>query len=121
MSMAVAVANSPGLLLADEPTSQLDPSGRALVLDLLSRVNDLFGTTIVLVTHDPDVAQRLHRQVAMRYGRVGHEGLGDESLAVVGKDGSVLLPDDVVADWPPGTLVRIEVDGSGLRLRKADE
>lgn len=121
VSMAVAVANSPGLLLADEPTSQLDPSGRALVLDLLARVNDLFGTTIVLVTHDPDVAQRLHRQVAMRYGRVGHEGLGEESLAVVGKDGSVLLPDDVVADWPPGTLVRVEVDGPTLRLRKAHE
>jgi hypothetical protein len=57
----------------------------------------------------------------MRYGRVGHEGrLGGESHAVVGKDGSVLLPDDVVDDWPPGTLVRIEVDGEELRLRRAE-
>lgn len=121
VSMAVAVANSPGLLLADEPTSQLDPAGRAMVLDLLDRVNELLGTTIVLVTHDSDVAARLHRQVAMRYGRVGHEGrLGGQTHAVVGKDGSVQLPDDVVDDWPPGTLVRVEVDGDELRLRKAE-
>ena len=89
VALAVAVANRPGLLLADEPTSQLDAAGRDVVLDLLQRVNETFGTTIVLVTHDVEVAARLHRQVAMRYGRVGHEGHAGEPLAVVGKDGSV--------------------------------
>ena len=121
MALAVAVANRPGLLLADEPTSQLDAEGRDVVLGLLDRVNETFGTTIVLVTHDAEVAGRLQRQVAMRYGRVGHEGSAGEPLAVVGKDGSVVLPDEVVADWPAGTLVRVEVEDDGVRLRKVQE
>ena len=75
----------------------------------------------MLVTHDVEVAARLHRQVAMRYGRVGHEGTAGEPLAVVGKDGSVVLPDDVVAGWPAGTLVRIDVDGDVVRLRRVEE
>ena len=121
VALAVAVANRPGLLLADEPTSQLDAEGRDVVLGLLDRVNETFGTTIVLVTHDAEVAGRLQRQVAMRYGRVGHEGSAGEPLAVVGKDGSVVLPDEVVAAWPAGTLVRVEVEDDGVRIRKVQE
>jgi ABC-type methionine transport system ATPase subunit len=114
----VAVANGPGLLLADEPTSQLDHAARDAVLDLLEQVNAQFGTTVVVVTHDPDVGGRLGRTVSMRFGRVGQEGRRGEEFAVVGKDGTVHLPDQVLADWPPGTLVRIDRDGDDLRLRR---
>lgn len=118
VALAVAVANGPGLLLADEPTSQLDHPARDAVLDLLDVVHERFGTTIVVVTHDPEVGGRLGRAVTMRYGRVGQEGRHGEQFAVVGKDGSVHLPDEVVADWPPGTQVLVERDGDALRLRR---
>ena len=118
VALAVAVANGPGLLLADEPTSQLDHHARDAVLDLLEQVNARFGTTVVVVTHDPDVGARLGRTVSMRFGRVGQEGRLGEQFAVVGKDGTVHLPDHVLADWPPGTLVRIDQDGDDLRLRR---
>jgi ABC-type lipoprotein export system ATPase subunit len=118
VALAVAVANGPGLLLADEPTSQLDHPARDAVLDLLDEVNARFGTTIIVVTHDPDVGARLGRTVTMRYGRVGQEGLHGERFAVVGKDGSVALPDDVVAQWPPGTEVVVEHEGDSLRIRR---
>ncbi|HET7899893.1 MAG TPA: ATP-binding cassette domain-containing protein [Candidatus Nanopelagicales bacterium] len=118
VALAVAVANAPGLLLADEPTSQLDHPARDSVLDLLDTVNDQFGTTVVIVTHDPEVGARLGRTVTMRYGRVGQEGHQGEQFAVVGKDGSVHLPDEVVAEWPPGTQVVVERDGDELRLRR---
>jgi ABC-type lipoprotein export system ATPase subunit len=121
VALAVAVATGPGLLLADEPTSQLDHSARDSVLDLLDVVNERFGTTVVVVTHDPEVGARLGRTVTMRYGRVGQEGSQSGQFAVVGKDGSVHLPDDVVALWPPGTQVHIERDGEALRLRRRDE
>jgi putative ABC transport system ATP-binding protein len=118
VALAVAVANAPGLLLADEPTSQLDHPSRDSVLDLLDAVNDRFGTTVVVVTHDPEVGARLGRTVTMRYGRVGQEGHEGEEFAVIGKDGSVHLPDDIVADWPPGTQVLVERDGDEVRLRR---
>jgi putative ABC transport system ATP-binding protein len=120
VALAVAVANAPGLLLADEPTSQLDHPARDAVLDLLDEVNHRFGTTIVVVTHDPDVGAHLGRTVSMRYGRVGQEGRHGEQYTVIGKDGSVALPDAVVADWPPGTEVLVERDGDGIRLRRRD-
>ena len=73
-ALAVAVATSPGLLLGDEPTSQLDHEARDTVLDALGQINAEMGTTIVVVTHDPDVAARMPRTVTIRDGRVGGEG-----------------------------------------------
>jgi putative ABC transport system ATP-binding protein len=118
VAVVAAVAAGPGLLLADEPTSQLDAEGRDAVLDLLHRVNERFGTTIVAVTHDPEVGRRLGRTVTMRFGRVGRAGRGDRQYAVVGRDGGLQLPDDLVDAWPPGTLVEVLRDGDDLRLRQ---
>ena len=80
VALAVAVANGPGLLLADEPTSQLDHDGREAVLGLLDVVNERFGTTIVVVTHDAEVGAHLGRAVSMRYGRIGLEEAGRRGL-----------------------------------------
>ena len=120
VALAVAVANGPGLLLADEPTSQLDGGGRDRVLALLELINTRFGTTVVVVTHDAAVGDALGRTVTMRAGRVGQEGRRGGTHAVVSTDGSVVLPPDLLAQWPPGTLVRVVPDGSGVRLTPAD-
>ena len=74
LAVAVGLAARPGLLLLDEPTSQLDHEGRDEVLAAVSDVNRDLGTTVVAVTHDPDVAQRLPRTVTIRDGRVGCRG-----------------------------------------------
>jgi putative ABC transport system ATP-binding protein len=108
VALAVGVANGPGLLLADEPTSQLDHSARLGVLEMLETVNQEFGTTIVLVTHDPDVSHRLGRTVHMRNGVVGAEGHLGERYSVISKDGSVHLADELLPEWPPGTMVTFE-------------
>jgi putative ABC transport system ATP-binding protein len=111
-ALAVALASRPGLLLGDEPTSQLHHTSRDVVLDALHRVNQEWGTTIVVVTHDPDVAARLPRTVTIRDGRVGGEGRSGEEYAVVSADGSLPLPPAAVGAFPPGALVRVhEVDG----------
>jgi ABC-type lipoprotein export system ATPase subunit len=106
-ALAVALASRPGLLLGDEPTSQLHHTSRDVVLDALHRVNEEWGTTIVVVTHDPEVAARLPRTVTIRDGRVGGEGRQGEEYAVVSADGSLPLPAAVVEDLPPGSLVRV--------------
>jgi putative ABC transport system ATP-binding protein len=111
-ALAVALASRPGLLLGDEPTSQLHHSSRDLVLDTVHRVNQEWGTTVVVVTHDPEVAARLPRTVTIRDGRVGGEGRSGEAYAVVSADGSLPLPPAAVGAFPPGALVRVhEVDG----------
>jgi putative ABC transport system ATP-binding protein len=115
-AVAVAVATEPGLLLADEPTSQLDHEARDAVLDTMARINRDFGTTVVLVTHDPDVAVRMPRTVTIRDGRIGGEGRLGEEYAVVTADGFLPLPRHVVEDLPPGTLVRLHREDDGYRL-----
>lgn len=113
-ALAVALASRPGLLLGDEPTSQLHHTSRDVVLDALHRVNQEWGTTIVVVTHDPDVAARLPRTVTIRDGRVGGEGRAGEEYAVVAADGSLPLPPAVVAAFPPGALVRVHQTDDGV-------
>jgi putative ABC transport system ATP-binding protein len=112
-ALAVGIAASPGLLLVDEPTSQLDSHGRDEVLDALETVNAERGTTVVVVTHDAEVGARLGRAVTIRDGRVGAEGRGGQDFAVVAGDGTVQLPPDVLGHFPPGTLFTVDqIDGS---------
>jgi ABC-type lipoprotein export system ATPase subunit len=112
-ALAVGMAASPGLLLVDEPTSQLDTGGRDEVLDALERVNTERGTTIVVVTHDAEVGARLGRAVTIRDGRVGAEGRGGREFAVVAGDGTIQLPPEVLGEFPPGTLFAVDyVDGT---------
>ncbi|MER7278160.1 ATP-binding cassette domain-containing protein [Dactylosporangium sp. NPDC000244] len=115
LALAVGLAGRPGLLLADEPTSQLDPRARDEVLTALDAVRRA-GTTVVVVTHDPDVGRRLGRTVTIRDGRVGAEGRRGEDYAVVGRDGTVHLPQDVLRMLPPGTLVGVEPQPDGTVL-----
>jgi ABC-type lipoprotein export system ATPase subunit len=112
-ALAVGIAASPGLLLVDEPTSQLDSSGRDEVLAALETVNSERGTTIVVVTHDLEVGAHLGRAVTIRDGRVGAEGRDGQDFAVVAGDGTVQLPPDVLGAFPPGTLFSVErLDGT---------
>ncbi|GAA0915012.1 ABC transporter ATP-binding protein [Virgisporangium ochraceum] len=112
-ALAVGIACGPGLLLVDEPTSQLDTTGRDEVLTALETVNEERGTTIVVVTHDAAVGARLGRAVTIRDGRVGAEGRDGQDFAVVAGDGTVQLPPDVLGAFPPGTLFTVErEDGS---------
>lgn len=108
LALACAVTSSPALLLADEPTSQLNHEDRDLMLELIHGLGDEFGTTILVVTHQPEVADTFPRTVTMRGGRVGSEGRDGAEYVVVGADGVVHLPAHVAREWPAGTLVRIE-------------
>jgi len=70
VAVARALANAPGLLLADEPTGELDSANTEAILGLLSRVQQERKATLVLVTHNPMVAARAQRHLTMRDGRV---------------------------------------------------
>ncbi|BDZ47883.1 ABC transporter ATP-binding protein [Frondihabitans sucicola] len=121
VALAVAMAGLPRLLLADEPTSQLDDVARDRLLDVMVDVAAAQGTAILLVTHDETVAGRMQRMIHLRDGRVGEEETETGRYAVVGADGSIQLPEALRAAWPAGSLVSVESSGPDeLRIRSAD-
>jgi putative ABC transport system ATP-binding protein len=115
-ALAVGIAASPGLLLVDEPTSQLDRAGRDEVLAALETVNTERDTTVVVVTHDGEVGARLGRAVTIRDGRVGAEGRGGQDFAVVAGDGTIQLPPEVLGSYPPGTLFTVDHEDGTVSL-----
>ncbi|HEX8249104.1 MAG TPA: ABC transporter ATP-binding protein [Pyrinomonadaceae bacterium] len=70
IAIARAFANQPKILLADEPTGNLDSRNGSHIFDLMTRLHDDNQTTLVLVTHDQELANRAHRQIRLRDGKV---------------------------------------------------
>jgi ABC-type lipoprotein export system ATPase subunit len=104
VAVARALANNPPLILADEPTGNLDSKAGQDLMDLIRELNQTQGTTFLVVTHDPAVARQTNRVVVMEDGRIAredvvgspleedlkswrHTGLAERILA--GKDGGV--------------------------------
>jgi putative ABC transport system ATP-binding protein len=77
VAIARAFANEPPILLADEPTGNLDARNGAHIFDLLIQLNRTRGTTLVLVTHDHDLAARADRKISLSGGRVAEDRLLD--------------------------------------------
>ncbi|MCL4851377.1 MAG: ABC transporter ATP-binding protein [Bryobacteraceae bacterium] len=70
VAIARAIVNDPAILLADEPTGNLDTENSAIVLDLLRDLNERTGQTILMITHNPEAAAYGHRTVHMRDGSI---------------------------------------------------
>jgi ABC-type lipoprotein export system ATPase subunit len=121
VTLAVVLSTGAGVLLADEPTSRLDHAARDQVLAALARVNREFGTTVIVVTHDRDVARWMPRTVTIRDGRIGGEGRSGEEYAVVTADGFLPLPAHALELLAPGTLVRLELEDGEYRLRVEEQ
>jgi len=70
VAVARALVHSPSLIVADEPTGSLDPDNAMGVVELMLEATRITGATLVLVTHEPTVASRLERSIALRDGRL---------------------------------------------------
>lgn len=120
LAVAVALANGPRLLLADEPTSQLDRESADSVLKLIMAANQDHGTTVIAVTHDAAVGAALQRTVTIRDGRVGAEGRAGDEYLVVGRDGTIQIPENLFDVLPPGSLAKVHRLPDGAELRAVD-
>lgn len=114
-AIGVALANQPPLLLADEPTGELDTQMAGEIFQLLGAMNRAFGVTVVVVTHYPGVAEYVNRVVHIRDGRISSESFrestfrraGDrvqQEYLVVDRAGRLQLPRDYVEQLGRGGL-----------------
>ena len=70
VALARAVVNSPAIILADEPTGNLDTENSRIVLDMFRELNEKFGQTIIMITHNPEAAAACSRVIQMRDGHI---------------------------------------------------
>ena len=73
VAIAVALSNAPELLLADEPTGEVDSATALTIYEVFRELTELYGLTTIIVSHDPDLAHHVHRVVAVRDGRTSSE------------------------------------------------
>ena len=131
VAIAVALANNPPLLLADEPTGELDTNMAEDVFRMLQRINRQFGVTVIIVTHYAGIARWVDRVVRIRDGRIGSESYleasyrGDEGreeeYLVVDRAGRLQLPREYVERLALDGLASagLAEDGGGITLRPA--
>ncbi len=129
VAIGVALAASPQVLFADEPTGQLDTATSVEVLESLRTVNRELGVTVVVVTHDPSVSEHVQRTVSIRDGRTSSEVLrrthtdehGDESIvaeeyAVLDRAGRVQLPREYREVLELSDRVRLALEESHVAI-----
>jgi ABC-type lipoprotein export system ATPase subunit len=127
VAIAVAVANEPRILLADEPTGELDTATANEVFDVIRTMGDELGITGVLVTHDPLVSQQVSRTVTIRDGRISSEivrkGAGrdasqiiEREFAVLDSAGRVQLPSVHRDALDLQRRVRLELEDDHIRI-----
>ena len=129
IAISIALANSPSLLLADEPTGELDTATAQTIYDLLRDLNKRLGLTMVIVSHDPGITKHVDRVVAVRDGKLASETVrvqrsdGGEhhvELAVLDSAGRVQLPREYLDDFGIRRRVLIEATEDGILIRKPD-
>ena len=122
-AIAAALVNEPKVLLADEPTGELDTATAAEVFGALQRANAELGVTVLIVTHDPAVSSVVRRVVAIRDGRTSTEihrlaTTGDDGdvahhaveYAVLDRAGRLQLPREMTEPLGMRDLVRLEAE-----------
>ena len=127
IAIAVAMSNNPPLLLADEPTGELDTQTASSIFGLLRRINEEIGTTVIIVTHDAAVINHVSRVVNIRDGRISSERLVESTFQrqgetekkdylVVDRAGRLQIPQEYIDGLQFGNRARIEIQGNGITI-----
>ena len=121
-AIAVALANQPPLLLADEPTGELDDETSDMVLEKMRYVNKNYGTTVVIVTHDPKIEDHVNRSIGMRDGKVVKEVLKSKrsknEYEVIDSFGGVQIPQEILSKSKIDSKASLTSDKTKISLNK---
>jgi ABC-type lipoprotein export system ATPase subunit len=129
-AIAVALANNPEVLFADEPTGELDAVNSDLVLEAMRDVNERLGVTVLIVTHDSGVSSHVRRTVQIRDGRTstevhrstrtnefGRSVQHAEEFAVLDRVGRLQLPPEYLAALDLHDRVRLDLESDRVEVR----
>ncbi|HEY3727630.1 MAG TPA: ATP-binding cassette domain-containing protein [Solirubrobacteraceae bacterium] len=119
VALCAAVAHRPPLLLADEPTAELDEPSARDIAGLIDELAEAEGTTVIVVSHDPAMADNAERAVRIRDGRIVEERLHGGRTLVVGPGGWIRVPSPLLEETGIGATARAEVLGDGVLLTPA--
>ena len=130
VAIAVALANRPPLLLADEPTGELDTQMAEDVFRMLGEMNRVFGVTVVIVTHFGGVAHFVDRVVHIRDGRISAESYlqssfqrsgssTEQEYLVVDRVGRLQLPREYLDQLEMGGLATVNLEGGQITIKPA--
>jgi putative ABC transport system ATP-binding protein len=118
VAIAVALANNPPMLLLDEPTGSLDRKSGRQVMELVNGLRKDYNLTVLMVTHDMEVADYADRVLTLRDGALGQDLSGAEDAALKVDDvGRVALPDGARSYLYEAARIAVEVRPEGVLLR----
>ena len=125
VAIAISLANNPPLLLADEPTGELDDATAAEVMKVFDSINQELNTTIMIVSHDQDIAYKVDRVVLIRDGKLSTEIMrqkseknGDEleEFIIVDGSGRVQVPKTLLDRTNIERRAKVRIDDKGVIL-----
>jgi ABC-type lipoprotein export system ATPase subunit len=120
IALCAALAHGPALLVADEPTGELDETTARGVLDLLRELARDAGAAALVVSHDPASAEIADRVVQVRDGRVGEERLADRQTVVIGRGGWLHVPEESLREAGIGDRAVVRVRPGVVELRPTE-
>lgn len=122
IALAVALANHPPLLLADEPTGALDRHSAHQVMKLLADLREAYQITVLMVTHDMEIAAFADRTLTLRDGALGQDLLHpDEKPPRIDDTGRIQLPPQAQLQFQETERITVEIRPEGILLRREEE
>lgn len=139
IAIAIALANNPKILLADEPTGSVDKRTADYILDVFRELNQTLKTTIIIVTHDMNLAKRVNRVVSIQDGKISSEIHAKhdyqtrldkiamfqeehDEFTILDRAGRLQLPQDMLDKMGvQGNKVRLEYDNGSIVIKPAKE